>query len=48
MSLQARRGHPTVNASSGKMSGSELDPLTSYEVMWFAWYAFFPETKVLS
>ena len=30
----------------GKMSGSWLKQLASYDVMWFAWYAFFPETLV--
>lgn len=28
----------------GKMSGSQLKQQTAYDVMWFAWYAFFPET----
>jgi hypothetical protein len=32
---------------AGKMSGNQLKQLTSYDVMWFAWYAFFPETQVL-
>jgi hypothetical protein len=32
----------------GKASGSQLKQHPSYDVMWFAWYAFFPETQVLS
>jgi len=32
----------------GKMSGSQLKQHTAYDVMWFAWYAFFPETHFLS
>lgn len=32
----------------GKMSGAQLKQQTAYDVMWFAWYAFFPETEVLS
>jgi uncharacterized protein DUF3179 len=32
----------------GKMSGSQLKQQASYDVMWFAWYAFFPETQVLT
>jgi hypothetical protein len=32
----------------GKMSGSQLKLRTAYDVMWFAWYAFFPETQVVS
>jgi hypothetical protein len=30
----------------GKMSGSQLEQHASYDVMWFAWYAFFPTTQV--
>jgi hypothetical protein len=29
----------------GKMSGRQLKQHASYDVMWFAWYAFFPETR---
>ena len=29
---------------SGELSGSRLDRVSSFDVMWFAWYAFFPET----
>ncbi|MEX0802522.1 MAG: DUF3179 domain-containing protein [Candidatus Binatia bacterium] len=32
----------------GKMSGSQLEQQTAYDVMWFAWYAFFPETEIVS
>ena len=31
----------------GKMSGKQLKQHPTYDVMWFAWYAFFPETEVL-
>ena len=31
----------------GKMSGSQLQQHPSYDVMWFAWYAFFPETQAV-
>lgn len=36
------------NSVEGKMSGSQLKQLTTYDVMWFAWYAFFPETELLT
>ncbi len=32
----------------GKMSGSQLKQRTAYDVMWFAWYAFFPETQLVT
>jgi hypothetical protein len=32
----------------GKMTGSQLKQQTAYDVMWFAWYAFFPKTEVVS
>jgi len=32
----------------GNASGSQLKQHPSYDVMWFAWYAFFPETQVLT
>ncbi|MBI4523331.1 MAG: DUF3179 domain-containing protein [Deltaproteobacteria bacterium] len=32
----------------GKMSGSQLRPASAFDVMWFAWYAFFPGSEVLS
>jgi hypothetical protein len=31
----------------GKMSGSQLKQQTAYDVMWFAWYAFFPATQIV-
>jgi hypothetical protein len=39
---------PDGRSVEGKMSGSRLKQLASYDVMWFAWYAFFPETHVLT
>jgi hypothetical protein len=29
---------------SGELAGSHLERVSSFDVMWFAWYAFFPET----
>lgn len=34
-------------AVKGKFAGAQLSWTTSFDVMWFAWYAFYPETKVL-
>lgn len=34
-------------ALSGPLRGQRLERLVSYDVMWFAWVAFFPETEVL-
>lgn len=31
----------------GPLKGAELERVSSYDVMWFAWAAFFPETEVL-
>lgn len=31
----------------GKTAGTQLKQHPSYDVMWFAWYAFFPETRVV-
>jgi hypothetical protein len=31
----------------GKMSGSQLKQYASFDVMWFAWHAFFPATQVV-
>ncbi|MCK5757692.1 MAG: DUF3179 domain-containing protein [Clostridiales bacterium] len=28
-------------------NGEKLDPLTHFDVMWFAWYAYYPDTDVL-
>lgn len=33
--------------TEGRLAGTQLREVTAYEVMWFAWYAFFPETRVL-
>lgn len=30
----------------GRLLGTELSVLPAYDVMWFAWYAFYPETAV--
>ncbi|MGH7771909.1 MAG: DUF3179 domain-containing (seleno)protein [Candidatus Binatia bacterium] len=35
-------------AAEGKLAGARLKQVPSFDVMWFAWYAFFPETQVLS
>jgi hypothetical protein len=54
-----RRGEEIVDAQTattwsaggrgmrGKLAGAQLKWVTSFDVMWFAWYAFYPETKVL-
>lgn len=39
---------PTGRAVGGKAMGTQLKQQPSFDVMWFAWYAFFPETQVLS
>jgi hypothetical protein len=39
---------PEGHSIEGKMSGTQLKQHPSYDVMWFAWYAFFPETHVLT
>lgn len=31
----------------GRLAGAQLKWVTSFDVMWFAWYAFYPETRVL-
>lgn len=36
------------DARSGKLSGQRLKQHPSYDVMWFAWYAFFPATEVVA
>jgi hypothetical protein len=33
-------------AVGGSMSGTQLEWVSSFDVMWFAWAAFFPETEV--
>lgn len=32
----------------GKLAGTKLKIVPSYDVMWFAWYAFFPQTQALA
>lgn len=34
-------------STKGKLAGTQLKQVPAYDVMWFAWKAFFPETKVL-
>ena len=31
---------------NGKMKGTELEPVYSFDVMWFAWVSFYPETEI--
>lgn len=38
---------PSGRAVAGALQGSSLERILSYDVMWFAWAAFFPETQVL-
>ena len=39
---------PAGRAVEGMARGTQLKQQPSFDVMWFAWYAFFPETEVLS
>jgi len=34
-------------AAAGKLAGAQLPWATSFDVLWFSWYAFYPDTKVL-
>ncbi len=34
-------------AVSGSLEGNRLQRVVSYDVMWFAWAAFFPDTQVI-
>jgi len=34
-------------ATEGPLADRELGPITFFDVMWFAWYAFYPGTEVL-
>lgn len=55
----ARRGDQVVDeqtrtvwtaqgrAVAGRLAGAQLTWTTSFDVMWFAWFAFYPDTKVL-
>ncbi|MBI4608804.1 MAG: DUF3179 domain-containing protein [Candidatus Rokubacteria bacterium] len=36
----------TGRCQGGRLSGTQLPVLAAYDVMWFAWYAFFPRTEV--
>lgn len=38
----------TGRAREGSLAGARLEQLVSYDVMWFAWVAFFPETEVVA
>ncbi|MDW7672842.1 MAG: DUF3179 domain-containing protein [Bacillota bacterium] len=33
-------------ATSGPLEGSQLDMINAYDVMWFGWFAFHPQTEV--
>lgn len=33
-------------STDGKMKGTELEPVYSFDVMWFAWAAFYPQTEI--
>ena len=39
---------PAGRAVEGRAMGTQLKQQPSFDVMWFAWYAFFPGTQVLS
>ena len=34
-------------ASSGLLNGVELERVTNFDCMWFAWVAFFPDTELI-
>ncbi len=34
-------------ASSGQLTGVELERVTNFDCMWFAWVAFFPDTELI-
>lgn len=36
----------TGRSTGGRLKGLQLTSISAYDVMWFAWYAFYPETKV--
>lgn len=38
----------TGRAQAGPLAGARLRRLVSYDVMWFSWAAFFPETEVVA
>jgi len=37
---------PTGRSTGGRFKGLQLMSINAYDVMWFAWYAFYPETEV--
>jgi hypothetical protein len=37
---------PTGRAETGSLEGTQLEYVNSWDVMWFSWYAFHPETEV--
>jgi hypothetical protein len=39
---------PTGRATDGPLAGAQLPPATFFDVMWFAWYAFYPDTGVVA
>ena len=42
------RWSPLGKAVAGKLAGAQLPWLNAFDVMWFAWYAFFPQTQVVA
>jgi hypothetical protein len=38
----------TARATDGPLAGTRLRPATFLDVMWFAWYAFYPGTAVVA
>ncbi len=39
--------NPDGTAVNGELEGEKLEPVTFFDVMWFAWYGFYPGTEVL-
>ncbi|MFQ5899217.1 MAG: DUF3179 domain-containing protein [Candidatus Methylomirabilia bacterium] len=37
---------PDGRCTEGRLAGTRLRRLAAYEVMWFAWYAFYPQTQM--
>lgn len=37
---------PAGRCQGGRLAGTQLPLLPAYDVMWFAWYAFYPGTEV--
>lgn len=44
----ASRWSPAGIAIDGKLTTERLEPVNTFEVFWFAWYAFHPRTAVLA